>query len=95
MKNISKFILFNILTLFVLLASNFFAEKYNCEDLVNFKMEGQNLTINKAATIPEGEMKAGRFVLTRHILTIKAREIIKTLQILNVGEFRSSRRHSS
>jgi hypothetical protein len=52
MKNISKFILLNILSLFVLLTSNAFAEKYNCEDLVNFKME--EIKLNSKTFFQEG-----------------------------------------
>ncbi len=42
----------------ILYASHVFAAERSCEDLLNFEMEGQNLTINKAVTIPEGKMKA-------------------------------------
>lgn len=47
------------LIIIILPASPTSANGSGCEDMVKFKMDGQNLVINKAAIIPEGKMKAG------------------------------------
>ena len=61
MKNLFKIILFNCLVLCFLPASSVFGEQGSCEDLLRFKMEGFNLTINKASTIPEGKLPPNAF----------------------------------
>lgn len=60
MKNFFKLLSLSCL-LCSLLAPNVFGETSSCKDLMHFRMEGYDVTINKAATIPEGKMKAGRF----------------------------------
>ena len=60
MKNLFSPILLTFL-LHAVICPNTFASEYKCEDLKNFKMEGYNLIINKAETIPEGKMKPGPF----------------------------------
>ncbi len=61
MKYLSKQNLTIFLTSLILLTQNLFGEESNCEDLIRFKMEGYNLSINKAATIPEGKMQSTPF----------------------------------
>jgi pimeloyl-ACP methyl ester carboxylesterase len=64
MKKYSNLISLTSLTcllLFFLLSPTASGEEYNCEGLMKFRMEGYNLTINKAETIPEGKMKATPF----------------------------------
>jgi hypothetical protein len=61
MKHYSKFSLSIFITLFILVTQNVSGGEYTCEDLMQFKMEGYNLSINKAANIPEGKMKPSPF----------------------------------
>ncbi|MBN1907611.1 MAG: tannase/feruloyl esterase family alpha/beta hydrolase [Deltaproteobacteria bacterium] len=61
MKYYSRLSLSVFLTSLFLLTQNVSAEEYSCEDLINFKMDGYNISINKAATIPEGKMSSGPF----------------------------------
>ena len=61
MKNFIKSVPFCFLLLCSLCWSNSFAEEFSCEDLMKFKMEGHNITINKTITVLEGKMKAGPF----------------------------------
>jgi feruloyl esterase len=49
------------LTSLILLTQNLFGEEGKCEDLIKFKLDGYNLSINKAATIPEGKMQLSPF----------------------------------
>jgi hypothetical protein len=61
MKTFSRLTLSIFLILFILLTQNVSGGEYTCEDLMQFKMEGYNLSIIKAAVIPEGKMKPGPF----------------------------------
>lgn len=61
MKKVHFSIALCFLMFIILPASHTSAEEYSCEDLVKFKMEGQNVTINKAVIIHEGKLKAGPF----------------------------------
>ncbi|NLD37545.1 MAG: tannase/feruloyl esterase family alpha/beta hydrolase [Desulfatiglans sp.] len=60
MKYYSRLNLSVFLTL-ILLIQNVFGEEWSCEDLMQFKVEGCNLSITKAATIPEGKMQSTPF----------------------------------
>ena len=60
MKSFSIFVLFTVL-LCVFSSSNIRAGGLSCEDLTKFKIEGHDVSINKAVTIPEGKLPAGPF----------------------------------
>src|SRR4030042_4164201 len=61
MKKYFKWVLLCYLSLCVLWAPNAVGEECKCEDLTHFIMEGYNVVINKANTIPEGKMPPGPF----------------------------------
>ena len=61
MKTSIKLISLICLLLFSLVTPSTFGQEYSCEDLKSFKMEGYNLTINRAVNIPEGKLKPGPF----------------------------------
>lgn len=61
MKKYSMLITSILLTSLILLTQNVFGEENKCEDLIKFNMEGYNLSINKAAIIPEGKMQPTPF----------------------------------
>jgi feruloyl esterase len=61
MKKYSMLIISILLTSLITLIQNVSGEERSCEDLIRFKMEGYNLSINKAAIIPEGKMKPSPF----------------------------------
>src|SRR4030042_1015798 len=61
MKKYFKWVLLCYLALCALWAPNALGEVFKCEDLTHFKMEGYNVVINKANTIPEGKMPPSPF----------------------------------
>jgi len=61
MKKYFKWVLLCYLSSCTLWAPNALGEVFKCEDLTHFKMEGHNVVINKANTIPEGKMPPSPF----------------------------------
>jgi hypothetical protein len=61
MKNVSMCVPSFCLLLCTLCASNGFGDESNCEDLMQFKMEGYNIVVNKAMIVQQGRLSPNAF----------------------------------
>lgn len=59
MKDLLKQIIFSCLLLCTLCVSGAYGAEIGCEALLKFRMEGYDVTINKARTVPEDKMPSG------------------------------------